>query len=67
MPYLWSREALWSLLKHRSEDVQEWAVSRLLDLYPEAEADLLSVLPYTTPAVATRILLTYKDNPVRHP
>ena len=56
MPYLWSREALWSLLKHRSEDVQEWAVSRLLDLYPEAEADLLRVLPYTTPAVATRIL-----------
>ncbi len=42
MPYIWDRETLWSLLQHRDEEIQDWAVSRLLALSPEATADLVA-------------------------
>jgi tetratricopeptide (TPR) repeat protein len=56
MPYIWDRDTLWSLRQHRSKDVQEWAVMRLLELYPEVEADLLRTLPHTSPELASTIL-----------
>jgi tetratricopeptide (TPR) repeat protein len=51
---------LWSLLKHRSEDVRDWALTRLLDLYPEAQADLLQTLPQATSEAASSILSRFQ-------
>ena len=56
MSYIWDRDTLWSLFKHRSAEVREWAVTRLLELYPEVEADLLRTLPHTPPELASTIL-----------
>jgi hypothetical protein len=45
MSYLWSQKDLWMRVEHDSEDVQDWAVERLLDMYPESEAELLLKIP----------------------
>ncbi len=57
MPYIWDRETLWSLLQHRDEEIQDWAVSRLLALYPEATADLVELLPRVSSSMASIILM----------
>lgn len=61
MSYILPRDTLWSLLTHRSQEVREWALTRLHDLYPEAEADLLHTLPHATPEVASSILSRFRS------
>lgn len=57
MAYIWPRETLWALLQHHDEEVQDWAASRLLALYPEATADLLALLPRVSSSMASVILM----------
>ena len=57
MRYMWERDTLWSLLQHHDEEVQDWAASRLLALYPEATADLLERLPRVSSSMASVILM----------
>ncbi len=45
MPYLWRQQDLWARVEHDAEDIRDWAVKRLLDMYPESEADLLLKIP----------------------
>ena len=65
MDYIWKQDALWVLLKHRSEDVQAWAALRLLELYPETANELLRLLSQFEPYVASVILSydAYRDCP----
>src|SRR5919197_5254415 len=57
MTYIWNRETLWSLLQHRDEEIQDWAVSRLGALYPETTADLAELLPQVSPSMASLIVM----------
>src|SRR5215510_11512290 len=57
MRYIWDRETLWSLLQHHDEELQGWAASRLLALYPEATADLVELLPRVSSSIASMILM----------
>ena len=57
MRYMWDRETLWSLLQHHDEEIQDWAATRLLALYPEATADLLALLPRVSSSMASVILM----------
>ncbi len=36
---MWSRGRTRRRLEHRDEDVQAWAASRILEMYPEAQAE----------------------------
>lgn len=56
MSYLWSQKDLWRRVEHDSEDVRDWAVERLLDMYPESEADLLLKLPALPSKTVNRLL-----------
>ena len=56
MPYIWDRDTLWSLLQHHDEEIQDWAATRLLELYPEATADLLELLPRVSSSMASAVL-----------
>ena len=57
MRYMWDRETLWSQLQHHDEQIQDWAASRLLALYPEASADLVELLPRVSSSIASMILM----------
>jgi tetratricopeptide (TPR) repeat protein len=57
MTYIWNRETLWSLLQHHDEEIQDWAASRLLVLYPEATADLVEGLPRVSSSMASIIVM----------
>ena len=56
MSYLWSQKDLWRRVEHDSEDVQDWAVERLLDMYPESEAELLLKIPDLPSKTVNRLL-----------
>ena len=56
MSYLWSQQDLWARVEHDSEDVQDWAVERLLDMYPESEAQLLLNIPDLPSKTVNRLL-----------
>ncbi|WP_089720797.1 hypothetical protein [Candidatus Entotheonella palauensis] len=56
MSYLWSQQDLWARVEHDAEDIRDWAVERLLDMYPESEADLLLKIPDLPSKTVTRIL-----------
>jgi hypothetical protein len=56
MSYLWSQKDLWMRVEHDSEDVQDWAVERLLDMYPESEAELLLKIPDLPSKTVNRLL-----------
>jgi len=54
---MWDRDTLWSLLQHHDEEIQDWAVARLLALYPEATADLGELLPRVSASMASMIVM----------
>jgi len=56
MSYLWSQQDLWARVDHDSEGVQDWAVERLMDMYPESEAELLLKIPDLPPRTVNRML-----------
>ena len=56
MSYLWSQQALWTRVEHGAEDIRDWAVDRLLDMYPESESDLLLKIPDLPSKTITHLL-----------
>ncbi|MBI4329866.1 MAG: SEC-C domain-containing protein [Chloroflexi bacterium] len=56
MPFIWSRDALELLLDHPSEDVRQWAIVRIAELYPDTAGRLLSLAPSLSADCALLIL-----------
>lgn len=64
MELIWSREALESLLEHPSQNVQRWAVGRVLDLYPDLSDRVIALLPSASGSTASFILDSLCDHHV---
>jgi len=67
MGLIWSPEALEPLLQHRSEDVQDWAIRKSLELYPAILGNqVIGLLRDTLPGTSYAILrrLAQMDSPV---
>lgn len=61
MRFIWTREVIEGLLEHPSEDVQEWAISRILDLYPDLSERVIGLLPSVPARTASFILILLCD------
>ncbi len=62
--YIWSREKLRQLLEHPSEDIQEWAASRILKLYPDLKNEMLVFLQQASTEVASDLLNDLQELPL---
>ncbi|MBT9148964.1 MAG: SEC-C metal-binding domain-containing protein [Dehalococcoidia bacterium] len=57
MTFIWAPEALENLLLHRSADVQQWAIRRALDLYPDILCDqVIGLIPFASAEISSLIL-----------
>lgn len=61
MRFIWTPEVLEGLLEHPSEDVQKWAISRILDLYPDLSERIIGLLPSVPARTASFILILLCD------